>query len=81
MLFCITFTIEFVGNKYRTKNCKEIICVNLCNNTAEVKDANLGQQRAYIHFSYLFSCKSNEISIPVVMQTFDTRGAYWLLLH
>lgn len=37
-----------------SKNCKEMICMNLCNNTAEVKDANLGQQRAHIHFSDLF---------------------------
>jgi len=43
--------------------------MNLCNNLAEVKDANLGQQRAYIHFCYLFSCKSNEIGISAVTQT------------
>lgn len=38
VLFCTACTVRFVGNKYRVGVLKEIICTNLCNNTAEVKE-------------------------------------------
>lgn len=47
--------------------------MNLCNNTAEVKDANFRQQRAYIHFSDLFQRESNKLSIYLATQTFHQR--------